>query len=389
MENLRGGMIGCGWVTQMHAQAYARAQGVSIVAASDLDPERMEPVREILGIAATDCYTDYHEMLARDDIDFISVATNNHLHKQMVIDAANAGKHVLCEKALANTLSDCDAMLEATARKGLTLGVYHEGAFYPENVLAKKVLTEEWGSAPRMAWSDAFAISKWHMPPWIYVPAYSGGGIMMTEGIHLAHLNHFYFGEAPVRATAFMDRISAEWHPVEDIAVCTFDFASGIGSTRTSFLPNIGRDQTMCVPGHTIFAEQGSIEFVYRDGAEGPYSPVKTVLIRTPERVREYGMPEFSFPLEKNSHAFTALIENFAQAVADGRAPVVSGVTARAAVEMVLASYESAATGKAIDIPMTPGSPVYDRGVLGLVEIADTVPASSKFRRARLFGLTA
>jgi hypothetical protein len=52
--------------------------------------------------------------------------------------------------------------------------------------VVKKVLTEEWGAAPRMCWSDAYAIGKWHMPPWVHDPEIAGGGIMMSEGVHLA-----------------------------------------------------------------------------------------------------------------------------------------------------------------------------------------------------------
>ena len=389
MDLLRGAMIGCGWVTQMHAEAYRRAPRAKIVAAADLSEERLAAARELLGITESDCATDYRDLLARDEVDFVSISTNNHMHRPMVLEAARAGKHVLCEKALANNLRDADEMLRATESAGLKLAVYHEGAFYPENSLAKKILTEEWGCAPRTAWSDAWAIGKWHMPAWVNVPEIAGGGILMSEGVHLAHLNRFYFGEDPIRVTALMDLIDPQWAPVEDVAVCAFEFPSGVGSTRTSYAPAIGREETMCVPGHGIVAAEGSIEFVYPNGAEGPYSPADALLVRTKDGVRRYALPACPDPLEKNTRAFVALIEDFVDCVTGDDLPVVNGAIGRTAVEMVLAAYLSAATGRAVDLPLDPASPVYNKGVLGLVDCASDVPSNSKFRRRGLFGFEA
>src|SRR5215467_12948391 len=110
------GIIGAGGIVRRHAVAYRCLPEIAkLVAVADIEAARASAAKREHGF--TDTYTDYQELLRRDDIDVISICTPPHLHSRMVIDSLKAGKHVLCEKPMARTLEDADAEIEAAAHR--------------------------------------------------------------------------------------------------------------------------------------------------------------------------------------------------------------------------------------------------------------------------------
>src|SRR5512142_1618869 len=106
------GVIGCGWVMPSHAVG-ARSlsdAGVYLAAVADVDAERARAAAA--DFEADSWYSSYQDLLARDDIAFVSVCLPHHLHRQVVIDAVRAGKHVLCEKPLAMDVAEADEMIQ-------------------------------------------------------------------------------------------------------------------------------------------------------------------------------------------------------------------------------------------------------------------------------------
>ncbi len=123
------GIIGAGVQARAaHLPAFTSIEGVTVRAIADLDLEAASKMAEKFGIA--DVYTDYHEMLADKDIEMVSICTPHHLHRMMAVDAANAGKHVLVEKPMANTLEDADTILEAVNRNNVKLCVVQNYRFF-------------------------------------------------------------------------------------------------------------------------------------------------------------------------------------------------------------------------------------------------------------------
>ena len=116
MDRVRLGLIGCGWIAAPHVRAIAElADRCSLVWAADPDAERADRVAARAGCRAL---ADYHEGLA--EVDAVIVATPHHLHAPIVMDAAQAGKHILVEKPLATTLDDADRMLQAVDEAGVS-----------------------------------------------------------------------------------------------------------------------------------------------------------------------------------------------------------------------------------------------------------------------------
>src|SRR5438034_900275 len=125
---VRVGVIGVGVFGSLHARVYAEAETAQLVAVADLDAGRAAEVAARHGCAY---HADYLELLARPDIDAVSVCTTDRLHAAPVIAAARAGKHVMVEKPLATTLEDCDAMIAAAREAGVTLTIGHILRFDP------------------------------------------------------------------------------------------------------------------------------------------------------------------------------------------------------------------------------------------------------------------
>lgn len=136
---LRVGIIGCGrpWksegatgfgMSHQHAFGYRATGKAQIVALADLVPENAESFRQIHGGDAI--YTSYHEMLAKENLDIVSISTWPHMHAQMVIDAANAKVRAIhCEKPMAPTWGECKAMLAAAEANGVQLTFNHQRRF--------------------------------------------------------------------------------------------------------------------------------------------------------------------------------------------------------------------------------------------------------------------
>src|ERR671911_1411531 len=111
---MRIGLIGCGNVgVNAHIPAVQANEGMAIVAAADPTPERLQAAAEATELAAANLHGDWHELLAREDIEAVIVATPQRFRPEIVIAAAGAGKHVLAEKPLALKPADAQAMNDA------------------------------------------------------------------------------------------------------------------------------------------------------------------------------------------------------------------------------------------------------------------------------------
>ncbi len=128
MKKLNFAIIGVGNIAGIHAAAIRGTPDAELVAVATRNPERGKAsVAEHGGT----CYSDYREVLKQPDVDVIALCTPHDLHAPMTIEAAAAGKHVLCEKPMARTVAECDEMIAACELTGVTLGVVFQGRFEP------------------------------------------------------------------------------------------------------------------------------------------------------------------------------------------------------------------------------------------------------------------
>jgi UDP-N-acetylglucosamine 3-dehydrogenase len=134
---MRVGIIGAGIQAKVaHLPAFSKIEGVEIIGIADINEKSAKLLSKKFGIP--DVYTDYHDLIGNNNVDLISICTPNHLHKQIAVDCALAGKHTLIEKPMATTVKDADEIVETAKENGVKLCVVQNYRLFPSVKETKK-----------------------------------------------------------------------------------------------------------------------------------------------------------------------------------------------------------------------------------------------------------
>ncbi|MBC7807810.1 MAG: Gfo/Idh/MocA family oxidoreductase, partial [Akkermansiaceae bacterium] len=179
METLRIGIVGAGNIGSRHARFWSRVPGADLVAVADTHNGAAENLAGAYPGAMA--YADAAELIADPRVQIVHVCVPTHLHKNIAIASANAGKHVLCEKPMALTLSDCDAMIDAATRANVRFSVGHVTRFFPEYALAKQQVNDGSVGVPAVARTrraGAFPKTAW------FADEEQSGGVIADLVVH-------------------------------------------------------------------------------------------------------------------------------------------------------------------------------------------------------------
>lgn len=186
------GLIGCGDIGRLRADALASVDGCRLSAVNDLDHDRAKSLAGQHGCAVE---SDWRDLLAREDVDAVIVSTPPSLHAEMSIDALQKGKHVLCEKPLARNPEECRAMVEAADAGGALLATGFNYRFYPSVKLARQLLDSgAIGDVDHIRSYAGYSAAE-HSHEWLHDVEVMGGGALRDNGIHLIDLTHYFLGE--------------------------------------------------------------------------------------------------------------------------------------------------------------------------------------------------
>lgn len=221
----------------VHADEYAKDvndhSDAAVVAVWDEDAARG---RDWAGTLAADFEPDLDRLLARGDIDAVCVTTPTSLHENVIIRAANAGKHIFTEKVLAPTMAQCRHIESAVRANGVKLTISFPRRCIPEILYAKQALDEGLLGQPtlvRVRIAHDGATRDW-LPAHFYDPATAVGGAMLDLGAHGMYLTRWLLGE-PVRVTSIFSQVTG--HALEDNAVSLIEYGKGaIGINETGFV---------------------------------------------------------------------------------------------------------------------------------------------------------
>ncbi|NOZ56260.1 MAG: Gfo/Idh/MocA family oxidoreductase, partial [Calditrichaeota bacterium] len=255
MSVLRWGLIGCGDIAQKRvAPALRDLPNSELVAVSRAQVERAEAFARKFG--AKRWYADWRDLVADPEVDAVYIATPVFLHAEQAIEAARAGKHVLCEKPMAMNVAECDAMLAAAELNNVTLGVAYYRHLYPVILRIRELLRE--GAIGTPVYAEARAFERFDPPEehprhWLLERAKSGGGPMMDFGCHRIEVLMHLLG--PVESTSgTLSNVVFKNREVEDTATAVLDFESGAqGLVLASHAAEESQDTL------TIFGSEGSI----------------------------------------------------------------------------------------------------------------------------------
>lgn len=188
-REFKTGIIGCGGIANgKHMPSLKKLDNVKMVAFCDIVKERAEKAAKEFGVPDAKVYTDYHEMLKDSEIDVIHVCTPNKSHAPITIASLEAGKHVMCEKPMAKTAADAQAMLDAAKRTGKKLTIGYQNRSTESNLYAKAACQR--GDLGEIYFAKAHAIRRRAVPTWgVFLnEEEQGGGPLIDIGTHALDL---------------------------------------------------------------------------------------------------------------------------------------------------------------------------------------------------------
>lgn len=346
---LKIGIIGCGKITEVrHAPEYAENPNCQLVAFFDVVPERAKALAEQYGGVAYDSI----EALLASDVDAVSVCVANAYHAQASIQALKAGKHVLCEKPMATTPEDCEAMVAAAKAAGKFLMIGQNQRLAKAHVKAREII--ESGEMGRVI---TFETHFAHPGPegwtgvrdsWFFDKKVASFGVMADLGVHKTDLIHYLTGKKIVRTSAVLATLNktfSDGRPitVDDNAYAIYTMEDGVVGTMHVSWTNYGNENNS-----TKIYMEGGVLRMYDD-------PKYSLIVEKRDgEVIPYELDLLTSNKEQTTggRTSTGVIDAFVESIITNTPPAISGESAMHAMKVVFANEQSAQLGKAVDVQL-------------------------------------
>ncbi len=339
-KRIRLGMVGAGSFSRIHLEGINAIDWVDVVAIADIKEELAKSRAEEFKIPSY--YTDYKELLKREDIDAITMPLPDQVHAQIAIDALHAGKHVLCEKPMALDLDECKEMIKAARETGKQLMVGQIGRYTPAFVRAKELV-------------DAGEIGEIFFIEAEYAHDYSklggeGGWRVTPErhpilggGCHAIDLVRMIAGN-PIEVSAYAtNKVLVDW-PIQDTTIAIMKLPNNvIGKVFNSH--GCKREYTMRT---AVYGTKGTLIFNNTD----PWISVYKSELGGSDTFlgKDQQVIEMKLPVELSSHNTKAEIEDFCKCIVEGRPVSTDGVEGASTVSVGVAIVESVKTNKYVTV---------------------------------------
>lgn len=340
------GIIGCGKIAQVrHIPEYLENPNAEIRGYFDLNLQRAQELAEKFGGKA---FASVEELLADPSIDAVSVCVANFAHAEMTIKALEAGKHVLCEKPMAVTLAECEAMVAAAKKAGKHLMIGHNQRLAKAHVVAKKMIEE--GAIGRiLTFRTTFGHSgpeTWSIDPgkgvWFFDKKRAAMGAMADLGIHKTDLIQFLTGQKVVRTTArltTLDKRDAGGNliGVDDNAFCIYELSGGTYGTMTASWTYYAAEDNSTI----LYGTKGTMR-IYDD-------PAHSIVVN--KSSGETGYYDVEQIQTNDNQTKSGIIDLWMEALVQDKEPEISGESALSAMRAVFASLVSSEKGCTVEIP--------------------------------------
>ncbi|MFH1783891.1 MAG: Gfo/Idh/MocA family oxidoreductase [bacterium] len=347
---LKAGVIGCGKIAQrLHLPQYEGCGKVEIAAVCDWDKNLAQQMADQYGVK--NVYTNHNDLLNNKDIDVVSVCIPNYEHCEVVKAAAEAKKHVLCEKPIAMSLKEASEMIEACEKNKVLFMVEQTQRFDPNHEVAKEVLEDGMLGKILSVWARIGHAGPEYWNPdaadwkggtaWYVTKEQSGGGALIDVGIHIYDLVRWLMGEEVVEISGRTATLVKPFK-VEDHGIAHLKFESGaIGGFGVSW--NTRPYQVILF----FYGEKGTMKVEF--GANPPVM----VNFGNPTHV---GDPNCGWgsctPNGRDQSRRGGPIAYFMDCIIKGEKPFISGEQGRKSLEGLMGVYKSMETGQVVKFPM-------------------------------------
>lgn len=342
-------LIGCGRIATNHIKA-ALNNHLHIVAVCDVLPEAMEALLAKHGLEKDETiqrYTDYKKMLAEHpELQLISIATESGIHAQIALDCIDAGVNIIIEKPMAMSIPDAEEIIRRSEEKGVKVSACHQNRF---NVAVQETRHAlEAGRFGKLSHGSIHV--RWNrnkgyydQAPWRGTWA-QDGGCLMNQCIHGIDLLRWMMGDEVDEVYGVTKQQFHDYLECEDIGMAVVKFKNGavgtIEGTTNVYPKNL--EETLY-----LFGETGTVKI---GGTSTNNIDVWDFADEGEADAKNKGLQEATSNVYGNGH--TSLFADVIDAIEHDRKPYVDAVAGRNALEMILAIYQSAATGKPVKLPL-------------------------------------
>jgi predicted dehydrogenase len=353
-DKVRVAVIGAGFVGNIHIQGLLHCHNVEVVAVASKTPGKAADLAKRYDIP--DAYDDYRKVLERSDIHAVTVGVPNYLHEEMVVAAAQAGKHIMCEKPFARTIQEAERMLAAVKQAGVKL-VYGEMlCFAPKYVRVKRLIDE--GGLGKVFLVKQSEMHDGPHSPWFWDVTLSGGGVLLDMGCHSIEFARFLLDRPKVKSVlAHMGTYVHQGRTLgEDHSVCIIEFENGAMSVSENSWAKTGGIDDRC----EVYGDKGNtIADLIRGNALITHSKVGYgYAVEKADSTAGWSFTGFE---EEWNYGFPQEMQHFANVVQGRETPIETGEDGLEVLKIMYAAYQSAGEGRRIDFPYTP--PVVEKPI--------------------------
>ncbi len=334
------GLIGCGRFAPLHLDALVRNEQVRRVIAADPDERALEETRRRYGIIKR-TETNWRAVVESDEVDVVDILTPHDSHCEIAVAALEAGRDVICEKPIARTLDEADAMIAAAERTGRRLLISMPQVHFPAVVGAKRLIAEGAIGRPFLATFQIFdnEVERMSDPEhWKGDLERAGGGALIDAGYHGMYLMLHLFGR-PRAVTAMCRRLVITTEGTgEDTATVALDLGDGMMGT---IVVTFADDAVRYRAERHIVGTEGTL--LIRDMPEDELP----LLLFAGEDISPISVHN---PLEVAPYAVEATLGDLIGAIVEGREPLAPTRLAHDTLATVLAAYESEREGRRVEM---------------------------------------
>ena len=321
------------------APAINASEGASLAAIYARDQDRVNDFAQRHEVSSG--YISFQDFLKDPNVDIVYIASPNSLHCDQVVQAARAGKHILCEKPMALTIKDCETMMETCAKKNLKLGVAFQARQHPGNIKVRELVQNgELGTLALAHCQWGYGEPGMVTPPvrtglreWWESSDIVGAGTFMANGVHAVDQLRYVIGSEVCEVSAMTDA-NADTNQLEHLATLLLRFNNGTIGILVSArrLPYNRADISV----------YGSHGRAILTGGQAAWKAKLEIADQNDERSVEFGADQGNLYLD--------LVDDFNQAVTKGSDPKATGWDGLKTTQITLAMIESSKTGKTIKL---------------------------------------
>lgn len=326
---IKVGIIGAGHFGAAHAKALQSIANAELVAACRNDVEGLKTFTDQFGGKG---YLDYHDLLADPQVEAVVVALPHHLHTDVAIACAEAGKHIMIEKPLAPTVSECRRILSAAEMAGVMLMPGHTMRFSLPFIAAKRII--DTGELGHMRYGSSRMIKLWmegNRRDWHLDPA-TGGGMLFTAGIHALDRLLAFAGR---RATHVSAVTAATFHQqkADDAALLLLRF----GDEAAGQVASIGYADGAFISGDELIFDKGALAVDFFKGV-------------TLGRNMKWQPVEQSIEQDVAGRGLVRQWQAFADTIIKGTTPTVTGADGMHVVACIEAAFKASAERREVAV---------------------------------------